>query len=83
MRGSQFPESTTELGAPEGQEEEVYTLPVWVTPDSGVYISKWKMSWWERIQCLFQGHVWLHVVGKSHPPVHIDTDYPFKKGADG
>lgn len=79
MKGSDFPEATTKLAPPEGMEESVYALPVWVTPESGVFISKWEMTWRERIRCLIKGHVWLHIIGPSHPPVAIETDYPFRK----
>ena len=79
MIGSDFPESTTALAAPEGMEDEVYALPVWHTPGHPAFISKWHMSWKERLHCLIYGHVWLHVLSMKHPPVAIETQYPFER----
>lgn len=79
MKGSPFPESTTELKAPDGMEDQVYALPVWRVQGHSVFISKWRMTWRERLACLFKGHVWLHVIGNSHPPISIETRYPFEK----
>ena len=78
MRGSDFPEAVGTLLAPDGLEEEIYGLPVWYHEGCRAYISKWKMSWRERIHCLLFGHVWLHLLGSSHPPVNIETYYPFE-----
>lgn len=79
MIGKDFPEATTKLGAPEGMEDDVYALPVWHTPGHPAFISKWHMTWKERLHCLIFGHVWLHVLGAAHPPIAIETHYPFEK----
>ena len=79
MIGSDFPESTTKLGAPEGMDDEVYALPVWHTPGHPAFISHWRMSWRERFHCLIFGYVWLHVLSQSHPPVAIETHHPFEE----
>lgn len=42
--------------------------------DNTYCISKWKMSWRERLHCLFRGYVWLWVVsGQTQPPVKIEA----------
>ena len=79
MIGQNFPEATTSLKAPEGMEDEVYELPVWHTPGNPAFISKWRMTWRERFACFFKGYVWLHVMSMQHPPVTIETYYPFEK----
>ncbi len=77
MRATDFPEATTQLLAPEGMEDQVYDLNIWKSQEFDLVISKWKMTWRERFQILFLGHVWLHVTGQTHPPVTIETFYPF------
>lgn len=82
MRGTEFPEAVTKLKAPEGMEDEVYSLPVWTDGQHPALISKWKMTWKERFMCLIQGHVWLHVLSQQHPPVTIETSFPFVERKD-
>lgn len=77
MRGIPFAEANKKLLPPEGEEESVYTLHVW--SDGNICVSKWRMSWRERISALFKGHVWLHVWGQTHPPLAIETEYPFER----
>ena len=79
MRGIDFPESTMNLGAPKGMEDEVYTLRAWHVPGHPAFISKWRMTWRERLHCLIFGHVWLHVMSHDHPPLTIETSYPFER----
>lgn len=83
MRGTEFPEANTKLLPPEGEEESVYALHVWRHPDGGLVISKWKMTWRERLQCLLFGHVWFMCWGNTHPPMNLEAKYPFATEADG
>jgi len=78
MKATDFPEATAKLLPPEGEEENVYPLPIWRHPEGGMVISKWKMTWRERLMILRQGHVWFHSWGNTHPPVTIETAYPFE-----
>ena len=78
MKGMDFPEATNKLMPPEGQEDTVYALPVWRHPDGNMVISKWKLSWRERFHCLLKGHVWFECMGGTHPPIAIETEYPFE-----
>lgn len=77
MMGREFKEATTELGAPEGMEDKVHSLPVWHVPGHGAFISQWGMTWRERLHCLLFGYVWLHVMGSNHPPLAVETQNPF------
>ncbi|RMH22126.1 MAG: hypothetical protein D6698_01835 [Gammaproteobacteria bacterium] len=79
MIGQDFPEATTKLDAPEGMEDDVYQLPVWHMPGHPAFISKWHMTWRERLHCLIHGYVWLHVLSAAHPPVALETNYPFER----
>lgn len=78
MKGTEFPEATTKLLPPEGHEENVYPLHVWRHPEGGMVISKWRMTWRERLSCLWNGYVWFHSWGNTHPPMTIETSYPFE-----
>ena len=49
-----------------------------LTDGDQVNISCWKLSLIERIQALFIGKVWLHIL-VSQPPVYLGTDFPFAK----
>ena len=40
-------------------------------------VSCWQLTWRERWQVLLRGRVWLWVVGRSQPPVAIETVTPF------
>jgi hypothetical protein len=79
MRGTDFPEATMKLLPPEGHEEDVYPLHIWRHPEGGMVISKWRMTWRERLSCLWNGYVWFHCWGNTHPPIAIETAYPFEK----
>lgn len=83
MKGMKFKEATTALLPPDGQEESVYPLPVWKVPGQPLVISKWKLSLRERLHCLIKGYVWLHVVAPTHPPLTIETAYPFEHETSG
>lgn len=83
MKGTDFPEATLKLLPPEGHEEDVYPLHVWRHPEGGMVISKWHMTWRERLSCLWNGYVWFHCWGNTHPPMSIETVYPFERDTDG
>jgi len=80
MKGAQFPEANMKLLPPEGHEDEVYALPIWRHPEGGMVISKWEMTWRERWSCLWNGHIWFHCWGNTHPPMTLETSYPFEPG---
>ena len=77
MKGVLFPEATTKLLPPEGHEDHIHALHVWRHPGGGMLISKWRMTWHERLCCLFTGHVWYMCWGDTHPPMSIEASHPF------
>ena len=39
------------------------------------YISKWKMSWRERLHCIFRGYVWVHILsGITQYPMSVHAE---------
>lgn len=71
MKPVDFKESTKVLTKPsQMSDSECGSLPVW--SDTKQCISCWKMSFWERMACLFTGKVWLSVLsGTTQPPVAV------------
>lgn len=52
-------------------DEECYSLPVFT--DGSSCVSRWKLSWKERLSILLFGKIWLVVIsGKTQPPVYLD-----------
>ncbi len=78
MRGIDFPEANKRLLPPEGEEDSVYTLHVW--SDNTRCISKWKLTWRERLTLLFTGVLWFDCWGSTHPPINLLVKYPFERG---
>ena len=76
MKPTEFPEANvtwTGLG-------DVGDLASWRgEEDSQIYISCWKVGWWERIRLLRTGRVWLHVWAPAHPPVYMSAEYPWSQ----
>lgn len=58
-------------------QEEYETLPAIVLSD-GVVISRWKMTWRERLVALFEGNIYLHIhtYGQPLQPVFMEVDEP-------
>ena len=79
MTPAKFTESNGDLLKPVGYtDEQCGTLPVF--RDGTYIISKWKLSWRERLAILLRGHCWLWVWSSvTQPPVRIDTNNPFAK----
>lgn len=68
-----FPEKNKTLGAPASMQDSCDPLDVWT--DGKVCISRWRMTWRERIAALVFGRVWLRVYfGSSQPPVAISAE---------
>lgn len=66
-----FEEKTKVLQRPPDMtEKECSPLAVW--NDGRECISKWQMTFGERLHCLFRGYVWLRVLsGHTQPPVSV------------
>jgi hypothetical protein len=53
-------------------------LHAWSNGDQSV--TRWKLTWRERLQVLLHGHVWVSVLsGWTQPPVSIDTGKQYLK----
>ena len=50
-------------------------LPVFKT-EQNFLISRWKLSWLERVRILLTGYLWLTIHGHAQPPVRLDTEEP-------
>lgn len=77
MKPIKFDEQTVELKPNPNQLEidglEVGTLPVFTDGDQ--CISRWGMTFAERLKALWYGHVWLGIhSGQSQPPVWVSVD---------
>ncbi|OAV64551.1 hypothetical protein Barb6_03189 [Bacteroidales bacterium Barb6] len=57
MKPIHFKGETTVLQSPEGSG----FAPVHMKAYGDVYISKWKMSWTERLHAIFYGSVWINI----------------------
>lgn len=57
-------------------------LPAWKGPD-GLRVTRWKLSWRERLKVLVGGSVWLQILTFDRPlqPVLIETDCPLMGSA--
>ena len=51
-------------------------IPVNVT--HGMVLSRWGMTWRERLSILIYGTVWLAVKGSSMPPILLSGDQTFE-----
>lgn len=73
MSPRKFKEQTTVLKSPiKGKGQKEMQIPVCVSRENGGYISKWDMSFWDKLMFLFGiKSIWLVVYGSSHPPVFM------------
>ncbi len=57
-------------------------LPAWKGPD-GLRITRWKLTWRERLQALLGGSIWLRILTFDQPlqPVLIETACPLMGSA--
>jgi len=57
-------------------------LPAWKGPD-GVRVTRWKLSWKERLYVLFGGSIWVTIstFGKKLQPLKLETACPIMGSA--
>ena len=74
MKPIKFHEQNYTLNKPESMtDKECQSLPCFIDGDQ--IISKWKMTWKERLSALFRGTVWLSVNSRlSQPPVYLTAE---------
>lgn len=72
MKPIKFEEQTKELQKPSSMtDDECGSLPVFC--DGNECVSKWKMSFAERLHCLFRGFIWVRIFsGNTQPPILIE-----------
>jgi hypothetical protein len=46
-------------------------LPAYRSERDGFFLSRWQLTWRERLAVLVGGSVWLYVLGHGHPPVQL------------
>lgn len=67
MQPDRFPEKNKTLQPPQGMAD-CEPLDVWT--DGKRCVSRWKMTWRERISALVFGRVWVHIwSGYTQPPI--------------
>jgi len=77
MKPIKFKEQNKVMLAPKGMEKDCESLNCHFDTQHKQYISKWKLSWRERLKILFTGHLWLGVNSFALPPVWMSTEFPF------
>lgn len=75
MKAVKFKEATKELARPEGMtDKECHSLWVW-NGDKKQCISKWKLSFREKVRAVLFGTIWIGVVfGQTQPPIWITCE---------
>lgn len=73
MEPVKFPEATKNLLKPNDMtDDECRSL--WVFNDGEVCVSRWRLSFVDRLRILLYGHIWLTVhSGQTQPPVRLDS----------
>jgi hypothetical protein len=63
-------------------QPEYQPLPAWRGPD-GLRVTRWKLTWRERLKVLFGGSIWLRILTFNQPlqPVLLETDCPLMGSA--
>ena len=87
MEPANFDEANLTLGPPPGMTEtEVQSLRVWrgvtgndeAEKQAPVVVSCWRVSAEELAEITKTGRVWLHVYGRTMPPVWVEGLSPFR-----
>jgi len=63
-------------------QPQYLTLPAWKGPE-GLRVTRWKLSWSERLQILFGGSIWVTIstFGKKLQPLKLETACPIMGSA--
>jgi hypothetical protein len=74
MEPVKFKEANKNLLKPHSMTDEE-CASLWVFTDGQQCVSRWYLTWKDRLRILFYGHVWLAVhSGVTQPPVRLDSD---------
>ena len=55
---------------------DCYDLPAYRYANDNLFLTRWTLTWRERISALFGGSVWLWVRASGHPPVSLSVEPP-------
>jgi hypothetical protein len=67
------------------KDQPEYTpLPALVSEDGRTIVSRWRLSFRERMQVLFSGdmYLWVLTFGQKLPPMMLETKPPVIKGEE-
>lgn len=79
MKPIEFEEQNKILTKPEGWTDE-QCISLHCFCDDERVISRWQMTWRERLIALFTGKMWVSVIsGRTSPPILPMFDSPFEK----
>lgn len=74
MNPVKFTEANKNLLKPSSMTDEE-CASLWVFTDGGQCVSRWQLTWLDRLRILWYGHVWLSVhSGATQPPVRLDSE---------
>lgn len=74
MKPVRFREANKLLSKPEGMTG-MQCDSLHVFSDGQVCVSKWVVSWRERLHCLLRGFVWVRIrSGKTQPPICLHAE---------
>lgn len=74
MEPTDFPESNRILHRPANWPEDVPCGDAVVYTDGFQCVSKWRMTWRERIHCLLRGTIWVLIAsGDTQPPIAVSA----------
>lgn len=74
-----FPQANVKFAE---HQDDYITLPAYrEDDDTGLVISCWRLSWWQRVVVLFTGKLWHQQLTYGEPlqPVIVHTGNPFKQ----
>ena len=76
MKGTNFPEANALFGAPVDWDDQKMGGPCLGLPvfnDGTQLISRWELTWRDRLAILFGAPVWLYITGQQHPVVGFNV----------
>ena len=74
MQPVKFEEANKNLLKPASMTDEE-CASLWVFTDGQQCVSRWQLSWRDRLRVLWYGHIWLSVhSGQTQPPVRLDSE---------
>ena len=69
MKPINFPSANTHLAT---TNDNIEPMPVY--HGQGMYISRWRCTWRERLSILLYGTIWVAIASDNHPPISISGE---------